>query len=60
MKIRIMGTPQECDDAVKVLRLAFAVQEVSTFRPNRGDSQLGRVYVEASAPADPRPVVPRG
>jgi hypothetical protein len=54
VKIRIMGTPQECEDAVKVLRLAFAVQEVSTFRPNRGDSHLGRVYVEAAAPADPR------
>lgn len=52
MKIRIMGTPQECDDTVKVLRLAFNVLEVSSPRPNRGDSQLVRVYVEAGAPAD--------
>ena len=29
MKIRIMGTPRECDDAVKVLRLGFDVLEVS-------------------------------
>lgn len=55
MKIRIMGTPRECDDAVKVLRLGFAVLEVSSFRPNRGDSRLGRVYVEAGAPSDPLP-----
>jgi hypothetical protein len=55
MKIRIMGTRAETEDAVKVLRLAFDVLEVSDFRPNRGDSQLGRVYVEASPPADPLP-----
>lgn len=60
MKIRIMGTPHECDDAVKVLRLAFDVLEVSDFRPNRGDSRLGRVYVEANAPTDPTPEVARG
>lgn len=53
MKIRIMGTPQECADTVKVLRLAFNVLEVSSPRANRGDSQLVRVYVEAGAPADP-------
>ncbi|WP_410640676.1 hypothetical protein [Amycolatopsis sp. lyj-346] len=55
MKIRIMGTRAETDDAVKVLRLAFDVLEVSDFRPNRGDSRLGRVYVEANPPADPLP-----
>ncbi|MEV5718481.1 hypothetical protein AB0L41_31730 [Amycolatopsis mediterranei] len=55
MKIRIMGTRAETDDAVAVLRLAFDVLEVSDFRANRGDSQLGRVYVEANPPADPVP-----
>ncbi len=55
MKIRIMGTRKEAEDAVKVLHLAFDVLEVSDFRPNRGDSQLGRVYVEANPPADPLP-----
>ncbi|MEV5720646.1 hypothetical protein AB0L41_42845 [Amycolatopsis mediterranei] len=56
MKIRIMGTRAETDDAVKVLRLAFDVREVSDFYPNRrGDSQLGRVYVDANPPADPAP-----
>jgi hypothetical protein len=59
MKIRITGTRTETADAVKVLRLAFAIREVSDFRPNRGDSQLGRVYVETNAPADP-PQVARG
>lgn len=53
MKIRIMGTQTECDDTVKVLRLAFNVLEVSSPRANRGDSQLVRVYVEAGAPSDP-------
>ncbi|ADJ42179.1 hypothetical protein AMES_0358 [Amycolatopsis mediterranei S699] len=64
MKIRIMGTRAETDDAVKVLRLAFDVLEVSDFRPNRRResrdgrvyvSRLGRVYVEANPPADPLP-----
>lgn len=54
MKIRIMGTPQECADAVRVLRLGFDVLEESEFYPNRGTSRLGRVYVEAAAPADPK------
>jgi hypothetical protein len=55
MKIRITGTRPETEDAVKVLRLAFDVLEVSDFRPNRGDSRLGRVYVDATPPSDPLP-----
>jgi hypothetical protein len=55
VKIRIMGTKPETEDAVKVLRLAFDVLEVSSFCPNRGASRLGRVYVEAHAPTDPTP-----
>ena len=56
MKIRIMGTRPETEDAVKVLRLAFDVLEVSDFYPNRrGDSRLGRVYVDTNPPADPLP-----
>jgi hypothetical protein len=60
VKIRIMGTPRECEDAVKVLRLAFDVLEVSDFHSNRGGSRLSRVYVECNAPADPASEVDRG
>lgn len=47
MKIRIMGTQSETDAAVRTLRIAFEVREVSGWYPNRGDSTLGRVYVDA-------------
>jgi hypothetical protein len=47
VKIRVSGTPDECTDAVVVLRKAFEVHEASGFYANRGDSRLGRVYVEA-------------
>lgn len=47
MKIRISGTPDECADAVVVLREAFEVHEASGFYANKGDSRLGRMYVEA-------------
>lgn len=50
-EMRITGTAQECADAVHVLRLAFAVREASAFRPNHGDSRLGRVYVDVDPPA---------
>lgn len=46
MKIRLMGTPDECAAAVDALRAAFDLHEVSGFYPNRGDSKLGRVYVD--------------
>lgn len=47
MKIRITGTKQETAAAVKLLPLVFDVRETSGFHPNRGNSTLGRVYVEA-------------
>ncbi len=49
MKIRLMGTPDECAAAVEVIRSSgrFNVVETSPAYPNRGDSQLVRVYVEA-------------
>lgn len=52
MKIRIMGTKAETDAAVSTLRIAFEVREVSSFYPNRGDSTLGRVYVDAEVAPD--------
>lgn len=44
-----MGTVGECTAAVDLLRRLDGVDvvEVSDARPNRGDSALVRVYVEA-------------
>lgn len=59
MKIRLLGTEAELGQAVGVLIRsgAFDVHEVSDFYPNRGNSKLGRVYVEAVV--DPRGAVVR-
>jgi len=50
VKLRLSGTREECDLLAQELpgRLAGLgdVQEVSAFYPNRGQSVLGRVYVE--------------
>ena len=46
MKIRLMGLPEEIDAWVEALRGTFDVLEVSSPRPNRGDSRMVRVYVE--------------
>lgn len=46
MRIRLMGTRAEIDAVLAVLPAVLDVREVSTFYPNRGDSTLGRVYVE--------------
>ena len=50
MKLRLMGTAAECAAAVVVLREHLDVVEVSEPYPNRGNSRLVRVYVEATAP----------
>ncbi len=49
MKIRLMGLPAEVDQAITALRDAPAldVTEVSSPYPNRGDSRMIRVYIEA-------------
>ena len=51
MKVRLMGTADECAAGVEVIRGAgrFEVVEVSGAYPNRGDSRLVRVYVETRA-----------
>jgi hypothetical protein len=51
VKIRLMGTAGECDLVARRLPQLLAsvgeVLEVSDFYPNRrGNSELGRVYVE--------------
>ena len=61
MNLRLMGTREECVRLTEALpgRLAGLAQvvEVSQFRPNRGSSVRGRVYVEVRLVA-PGEVIP--
>ena len=52
MKIRIMGLPAEVDHTVRVLQenKELDVTEVNGPYPNRGNSRMVRVYVEARQP----------
>lgn len=50
MKIRITGTEQEIAAIVPLLRAVLEIQELSAFYANRGESQLGRVYLEVKGP----------
>ena len=56
MKIRLSGLPAEVDQAVSALSDADALDviEVSSPYPNRGDSRIVRVYIEAQFRADGR------
>jgi hypothetical protein len=49
MKIRIMGLPAEVSTVIQALTDTGALDliEVSDPYPNRGDSRLVRVYIEA-------------
>jgi hypothetical protein len=49
MKIRIMGLPGEITPVIQALTHADSLDviEVSDPYPNRGDSRLVRVYIEA-------------
>jgi hypothetical protein len=46
VKIRLEGTPKECEQAAPQLAQVFDVVSVSDPYPNRGRSLLVRVYVE--------------
>jgi len=56
MKLRLEGTPDECEQAAALLGQTFAVVSVSDPYPNRGRSRLVRVYVEVRL--DPEPTLP--
>jgi hypothetical protein len=59
MKLRLEGTPAECEQAVALLGQTFDVVLVSDPYPNRGRSRLVRVYIEARLnPERPRPAWP--
>jgi hypothetical protein len=46
VKIRIEGTPEECQQATPQLAEVFDVVSISNPYPNQGQSRLVRVYVE--------------
>jgi hypothetical protein len=52
MKIRLMGTPAECQAAATRIARVLDVREQSAPVPNRGDSQLVRVYLEVGPPPE--------
>ncbi len=54
MKIRLMGLPAEVTPIVKALQQteALDVLQVDGPYPNRGDSRLVRVYIEAQLRPD--------
>jgi hypothetical protein len=58
MKIRITGLPAEVTLAVQALKNTDSLDltEVSDSYPNRGDSRLVRVYIEAHLHPDSRAV----
>jgi hypothetical protein len=54
MKIRIMGLPAEVAPVIEALNTADSLDmiEVSDPYPNRGDSRMVRVYIEAHLHAE--------
>jgi hypothetical protein len=54
MKIRLLGLPAEVDQAVTVISdvQGFDVIQVDGPYPNRGNSRLVRVYIEAQLHPD--------
>jgi hypothetical protein len=54
VKIRLMGLPAEVTSVINVINQAdtLDVIEVSDPYPNRGDSRMVRVYIEAQLCAD--------
>lgn len=54
MKIRLMGLPAEVDQALIIISAAkpFDVVQVDGPYPNRGDSRMVRVYIEAQLSAE--------
>jgi hypothetical protein len=56
VKIRLLGTAEECDQAARVLTAVLDVVTVSEPYPDRGRSRLGRIYVEVRLTLNaPRP-----
>jgi hypothetical protein len=47
VKVRLHGIPEECEEAVELLGGIMLIQSVSEPYPDRGNSVLVRVYLEA-------------
>jgi hypothetical protein len=59
MKLRLMGTPEECARVAFLLRVGppeLEVLEVDGPYPNRGDSRQVRAYLELRLAREPGPV----
>lgn len=52
MEVRLMGLPQDVEEASRVLREAFAVLEQRGPYANRGDSRLVRSYLKVMPRAE--------
>ncbi len=55
MKLRLEGTPDECEQAGALLAHTLEIVSVSDPYPNRGRSRLVRVYVEVRLEPEPNP-----
>lgn len=51
VKIRLWGSPGECDRALAAVRHALMITSVVEWRPDRGSPDLGRVYLEVEVPS---------
>jgi hypothetical protein len=60
MKFRITGTLAELRRARALLGETFDVREASEPYPNRGDSTLYRLYVDAELPTDTTDIADAG
>jgi hypothetical protein len=58
LKIRLVGTLEECLDAQDQLNRVFEVVELSWPYPSRGPSRLVRVYVEVCLDPERTPPTP--
>jgi hypothetical protein len=59
MRLRLHGTPTECDQAARRLAEVFDVAAISPPYPDRGTSRLVRAYLELRLDPAP-PAVPAG
>lgn len=58
MKIRLVGTLEECLDAQEQLNKVFEIVEISRPYPSRGPSRLVRVYIEVRLDPERTPPTP--
>jgi hypothetical protein len=58
VKIRLVGTLEECLDAQERLTRVFEIVEISRPYPSRGQSRLVRVYVELRLDPERPPPTP--